>query len=165
MSLLAAHKKSGIAQEAGEAGFSLIEVMVGVFVLGILILALFGAYSGGLSMVQASRENMRATQILMQKMETIRLLTWTEATNTVLAPTGFQEYYDPLSTNSGTVYRGSYALETAPTNVPSAYNANMAKVTITVFWTNNPGTPRARVQNRQMQTLLARYGMQNYVYR
>jgi uncharacterized protein (TIGR02598 family) len=147
-----------------EAAFSLVEVMVAVFVLGTLVLALFGAFSSGVSVVQASRENMRATQILMQKLETIRLYTWSEGTNSTLAANNFHERYDPLSTNSGTVYAGVYSTDPAPSTIPAAYRSNMRLVTMTVYWTNNFGTPKARVQSRQIQSLVARYGMQNYVY-
>ena len=148
----------------GKDAYTLAEALIAVFLLGTLTLSLFGAFSTGLGVVQSARENMRATQILMQKMEAVRLLTWNQSTNTTLATTNFTERYDPLSTNSGTIYRGTYVAEPAPSALPAAYRSSMRQVTMTLYWTNNPGSARARVQSRQMQSLVARYGIQNYVY-
>src|SRR5260221_14215217 len=82
------------------AAFSLVEVVIGAAVLGTLSVSLLGAFSAGLSIVQSGRQNMRATQILIQKMEAIRLFTWDQTTNTTLASTNFTDWYDPTRTNS-----------------------------------------------------------------
>lgn len=143
--------------------FTLAEVIVASAILGILVLSLFGAFSSGLSVVQAARENMRATQILVQKMETIRLLTWSQTTNQIVAPTNFNARYDPTSVNSGTRYRGTYEPGPAPSDIPAAYRDKIRAINVTVYWTNGTGS-KTRIQSRQMQTFVARYGMQNYVY-
>jgi len=147
-----------------DGGYTLAEVVIAIFLVGTLVLALFGAFSSGLTAVEAARENLRATQILMQKMENIRLLTWNQLTNTTLAPASFTEYYDPLSTNSGVAFTGSYALTLAPTEVLSAYRQDTAKATITVFWTNTTGNRIPRVESRSMTTLVAHYGVHSYVF-
>lgn len=146
-----------------QCAFTLVEVVVASAVLGIIILSLFGAFSSGISVVQAARENMRATQILVQKMETIRLLTWSQTTNVMVAPTNFSARYDPISTNSGTRYMGSYTPGPAPSDIPAAYRDKLRSIDVVVYWTNSSGRS-TRVQSRQMQTFVARYGMQNYVY-
>jgi len=156
--------------------FTLVETLVGAMVLGIVSLALFGAFLAGLGTVQSSRENSRATQILVQKMEALRLLTWSQGTNSVLAATNFVSYYDPSGTNDiqnkkdpstanslGTVYRGVYTPMASPTNIPTAYRDNLRLATITVYWTNYGRGHTPIVQRRQMQTFVARYGMQNYI--
>ena len=146
--------------------FTLPEVLVGAFVLGIMSISLFAAFSTGLRIVQSSRENGRATQILLQKMEVIRLFRWDQATNSTLAPTSFTDWYDPSRTNTqsgGVMYQGSFSATNAPTTLPAAYRDKMLTATVTVYWTNNlNGT--SVVHSRQMQTYVARYGMQNYVY-
>jgi prepilin-type N-terminal cleavage/methylation domain-containing protein len=144
-------------------GFTLVEVMVASLLLGILVLSLLGAFSSGLSVVQAARENMRASQIMVQKMETVRLFTWNQTTNTAIAPTNFVALYDPTVTNSGTIYRGEYRVSRAPESIPIAYRDKMRQVTVMLYWTNYNGN-RIRVQSRDVQTFVARYGMQNYVY-
>ena len=156
-------------KDGRQSAFTLMEAMVAVFVLGVLGAGLAAAFSSGLSVMDAERDNLRATQIMMQKMETIRLLTWSQGTNSNFAPTNFTDYYDPTGTNnnsSGAVYAGNYSVGPAPTNIPSAYRSNMRLVTVTVYWTNYPAHGRPPiVQSRQMQSCVARYGMQNYVYR
>ena len=66
-------------QEKGifaELAFSMIEILVAMVVLGIMFVSLYSGFSSGFAVVQLARENLRATQILQEKMETIRLYTW-----------------------------------------------------------------------------------------
>src|SRR5437016_7644737 len=90
-----------------QAAYSVVEVLVAVFLLGTLTVALFGAFSSGLAIVQLERENLRATQILVQKMETVRLFTWSQLINATNKFTStFTDYYNPAATNKGTMYQG-----------------------------------------------------------
>ncbi len=146
------------------AAFSLVEVSAASFLLGILVLSVFGAFSSGLVVVKASRDNLRATQILVQKMETLRLLTWSQGTNNPIASTNFLASYDPTSRNPGTTYRGVYAANPAPASIPAAYRKDMRQATVTVYWTNVLARGKVAVQSHAMKTFVARYGMQNYVY-
>jgi len=152
-----------------QAAYSVVEVLVAVFLLGTLTVSLFGAFSSGLMLVRLERENLRATQILVQKMETVRLLTWSQLSDTNLATRSFIDHYDPigLSTNSGgATYRGLVSTN-LPSGVPADYVNNMRAVTVTIYWTNHPygSTATNIVRSRQMQTYVARYGMQNYVFK
>ena len=144
------------------SAFTLVEIMVAVFVLAIMGLAYYAALASGFALVQATREDLRATQIMTQKIEGVRLCTWSQLTNF-----NFQELYDPLSssTNSkGTIYYGSVAMAAAAsiTNNP-AYYGNMRQVTVSLNWTNYNGK-KPLPHSRQMQTQVARYGLQNYVW-
>ncbi len=141
--------------------FTLMEVIVAVLVLTTISTAFYLGLSTCFSVIKTSREDIRATQIMMQKLEAVRLCTWSE-----LANFSFKEPYDPTATNSnssgvyfyGTVTRGAIAL---PTGV--SYSNNMCVVTVDLNWTNNAGTaPHA--YNRQMQTYYARYGLQSYIW-
>ena len=53
--------------------FSLVEVMIGMAIVGVTFVSLYGGMTYGFSSVRMSLENLRATQILVEKMETIRL--------------------------------------------------------------------------------------------
>src|SRR6266498_2256567 len=89
--------------------YSIVEVMVAVFLLGIFIISLFAGLSSGFAVVQLARENLRATQILVQKMESVRLYNWTELTNSAYFKLSFKDWYYPPGTNSGSpgvVYQG-----------------------------------------------------------
>ncbi len=145
-------------------GYSLVEVLIAACVLGLLTLALFAALAFGLGIVHASRDNLRATQILTQKMETIRLLTWKQLTNNVIAPTNFVSYYDPGGSNAGTIYLGRYSTRSTPSGLPPAYADKMRLVNVDLYWTNRSSPTKAIVQRRQVQTFVARYGLQPYVY-
>src|SRR5262245_26174733 len=89
-------------------GFSLIEMMVAVAVIGVVAIGLYSGLAFGFSNVQLARENLRATQILIEKAETIRLYTWTQITKPDYIPDKFTATYDPSGTGSGqgVVYTG-----------------------------------------------------------
>jgi hypothetical protein len=147
----------------------MVEVIVSVFVVSIMLISLYGGFTAGFAVVKLSRENLRATQIMVQKMETVRLYNWGQVNNTNKYVTpGFIERYFPEGTNTGnagTLYRG-FVSTSVPSNVPAAYKNNMRAVTVTLFWTNYSRKPFTNgvVRTRQMQTFVARYGMQNYIY-
>jgi len=58
------------------SAFTLAELMVGISIMSIMFLTLYLGFTQGFSVVQGSRENLRATQILQQQAEVIRLYTW-----------------------------------------------------------------------------------------
>ncbi len=149
--------------------YTLVEVIVAVLVLSVMLVSLYGGFSSGFAVVKLARENLRATQIMMQKMETVRLLKWSQLldTNNFLQP-AFTDYYDPAATNAnavGATYRG-FVSTNAPIGFTNDYSANMRAITVNIYWTNylKGATNIPIVRTRQMQTLVARYGMQNYVY-
>ena len=143
-------------------GYTLAEVVVSVLILSIIAIAFYSALASGFSMVQTTREDLRATQIMMQKLEAVRLCTWSE-----LANFSFQEPYDPVgSTNqaAGVYYTGTVSNSPA-TSIPgtSAYVNRMRLVTVSIGWTNF-AAGRNVPHTRQMQTQVARYGLQNYIW-
>ena len=143
--------------------------MVGIGVLGIVTISLYAGFGFGFSVMQQTRENLRATQILVQQMETIRLYTWTQLKDTNYFPLTFTESYDPLAGTNTIIYRGKVldagGNVVAPTSppassaLPDAYRTNMALVRIQISWTSG-NTSR----QREMQTYVARYGIQNYIF-
>ena len=149
-------------RDAGQRGFTLAEVLVSVFLVAVIAGAFYAALSSGFVQVQVTRDDLRATQILMQRLEAVRLCTWSE-----LSDFSFQEAYDPSGpTNQtlGTQFSGTVTLAPSP-DIPnsSSYAPNVRLVTVSVSWTNYNGRiPIAH--SRQMQTQIARYGMQNYVW-
>jgi type II secretory pathway pseudopilin PulG len=149
-----------------EHAFSLVETVVAAMILGTATLSLFACFTSGFSIVQSSRENLRATQIMLQRVEAIRLFNWNQVLDTTnyLKPT-FTEYYDPRgATNNtgGTLFQG-FITSNIPTDLPVAYRTNMRTITVTLYWTNYMGNQTV-VRTRQMQTRVARYGMENYIF-
>jgi prepilin-type N-terminal cleavage/methylation domain-containing protein len=138
--------------------FTLVEVSVSVAIIGIIVLAIYGALSSGISTIRMARENLRATQILLEKTEGFRLYTWDQLTTPGFVPTNFTVPYDAFATNgAGVLYQG--AITIGPyTNAPS-YAPDLRIVTITVRWQTGQ-MPRTRT----MQTYVAKNGIQNYIY-
>ena len=151
-----------------ERGYTFAEVLVASAIVGFVATALYGAFSAGFCVIQSTRENLRATQILVQKMEAVRLFTWSQVadTNNYLK-FNFSEAYDPLgATNNcgGAQYTG-YVRSSVPASgdLPEAYRTNMRTITVTLYWTNYNGG-KAIMHQREMQTRVARNGMQNYIW-
>ena len=144
------------------AGFTLVEVMVATAITTITLLGLFGGISYGFSETQLAREDLRATQIIMEKMEGIRLYTFDQLVSSNMFPTTFTAVYYPLANQTGGLkYYGNFTLSDPGTG--AVYNDNLRLVTVSVSWTNSYGTSKI-VRNRQMQTMVGRYGIQNYSF-
>ena len=138
--------------------FSFIEVLMAAGVVGTVFISLYAGISGGFSMISNAREDLRATQIMMEKLETLRLYNWNQVNSNGFIPTNFTASFYPVGqTNQGVTYSGTLTITNFPT--AESYATNMRLVLLTVTWTSGQTTHR-----RQMQTSLARYGLQNYIY-
>jgi len=151
-----------------ESGYTLVEVICAVLIAAIAASVLFVGFDNGFAILRTTREDLRATQILMQKTEAVRLYTWEQLTQ-ANTPGTFKEYYflpGTGTTNPGTLYWGTISTLGTATNIPlsTGYRDNLHLITITVNWTNYIG-PKAVAHSRQMQTLSAISGMQNYLAR
>jgi prepilin-type N-terminal cleavage/methylation domain-containing protein len=143
---------------AGCTAFTLTEVMVAVGVIGILFLTLYACFASSFKVVQSNRENLRATQILLEKMEMLRLYNWAEVTNSGYIPLAFTETFDPTApTNNGLTYTGSVTI--ANPGPGATYSNDMRLITVRVQWTSS-----SIAREREMSTYVSRYGLQNYIY-
>lgn len=141
-----------------QAAFTLTEVTVGLGIVGTCVAALFSGFTTGFFTIKMSRENLRATQILLQKAEAIRLQSWDQITNPTNIPTSFFDRYDPNTPESpGALYTGSILITNCP--ITSSYSNDMRMVTISVNWTTG-----AINRNRSYITYVARNGLQVYIY-
>lgn len=145
-------------------GFTLVEIICAVAVASIMIAVLFRTFTMGFSILKVTREDLRATQILLQKTEAFRLFTWPQLTN---CPTTFTEYYYPAGTtngSAGTLYFGTITPTGTATNIPDTapYKANVHLITITVTWTNEFAGHQVG-HTRMMQTMNAFGGMESYL--
>ncbi len=162
--------KRGSAKRANRraGGYTFAEVLVAAGILGFVGTSLYAAFATGFCLIQSTRENLRATQIMVQKLEAVRLFTWSQVcdTNNYLK-SSFTEVYDPLAGNnagSGTRYTGIITASVpAVGELPEAYRTNMRNLTVSLYWTNSTGD-NAIVHERKMTTRVARYGMQNYIW-
>ena len=127
--------------------------------IGVISVTLYIAIAQGFAATQVARENLRATQILQEKMETIRLYGWDQINVPGFIPVSFTNWYYPAAPASdrGAVYLGTTVVTNTPLN--SSYADEMKWVKVQITWTSN----NIR-RERSMQTFVSHYGLQNYVY-
>jgi len=136
-----------------------------ILVVATMSVSLYAGYSSGFAVLRYSREDLRATQILVQKMESLRLLRWSDFTSQ--CPIVFNETFDAslVPTNSSQYYYSGVITTNDPSDVPitTGYRGNLTQVKITLYWTNKVGDNYV-VRSRDMETYVARYGIQNYAW-
>lgn len=160
-----------------ESAFTLVEMSVSMAIIAVLFVSLYAGIASGFGVVTLARENLRANQIIVEKMETLRLYSWDQVNSNGFIPATFTAPFFPsvitnlvetanggttttttsFGDDKGVVYYGTLTLTNAP--VSNAYATNMRMVTVTLTWTNS-NIPRTR----QLQTFISQNGVQNYVY-
>ena len=157
MKIVLDHRTSGVLR--GRA-FTIVEVAVSMAIVGIIVLAIYGALSTGISTIRMARENLRATQILLEKMEGMRLYTWEQINSPGFVPSSFIVPYDARATNTnsaGVLYFGRITITNTP-NI-TTYADSMRLVVVTLDWTTG-----SRPRSRSIQTYVSQAGIQNYIY-
>ncbi len=150
--------------------FTIPEVMMGVALMGIVFVSLLAGMSSGFSLTQGARENLRATQIMLERMEGIRLFNWNQLLySNDLCPTTFSTNYYPLAgpgESKGITYYGTMMITNVNLSPSATYGTNMRAITVTLRWTNYyvGGGSNHIVHTRSMTTYSARNGIQNYIY-
>ena len=134
--------------------------MVAMAVLGIVVIALYAGINSGFYSVRLSRENLRATQIMLEKMEGVRVCTWEQVnSNGFISPT-FTALYCPETTSGGPVYNGQIQISNIPgVQLNAAYHHDMRQVTINIKW--NSGN---QDHTRYVTTYFSRYGIQSCLF-
>jgi type II secretory pathway pseudopilin PulG len=145
---------------AGQNAFSLVEVMVASGLAGIMIAAFMAGFAATFRGVQTDRENSRATQILLEKAEVLRLYNWDQITGVdtnVYIPTNFTASYYPDANNGGFTYSGQVVIANAP--VSESYSNDLRQMQLTLTWTS-----AGVAHSQSITTYICRYGLQNYIY-
>ncbi len=127
-------------------------------IIGVLFTALYAGIATSTSWVRVCQENEVATQILSEKLDTIRLYNWDQIRSNGFIATTFTAASDPLATNGTAYYTGRVSIVTNPVAEP--YGPSLVKVTVNVDWYSGN-----RMQTRSMSTLVSQYGLQSYVMR
>jgi hypothetical protein len=147
---------------SGDRGaFAYLDALMGAGIVSVVFVSLYLSLSTGFAMMRYDRENLRATQILINRLEGIRLYNW-EQLGSGMIPTTFTEEYDPHGEEGavGTVYTGRVSVTPATLNPKATYSAAaMRQITVAVNWSSG-----GRQHTRQMSTYVSQFGMQNYVF-
>ena len=128
-------------------------------VIGASAVALFSGFASGFFTMQMARENLRATQIMLEKTETVHLYTWEQLNTAGFVLTNFTAAYDPSSMNGsqGVIYQGQMII--APCPIQTTFSNDMRMVTVTLNWSTG-----SLNRSRSFTTFIARHGVQNYIY-
>ena len=139
---------------------ALVEVVMATSITALMATALIGSINHGFIIMKMVRENQRATQILIEKVETIRLYSWSQVNTPGFIPSYFYDYFDPQAplNSKGVRYQGSIRVVDVPFS--SAYSTNMKQMDVTVSWVSTDNITHIRTAT----TYVARDGIQNYVY-
>lgn len=150
-----------------ELAFTLAEACIGAAIVLIAFVSLYAGIASCFFTTRLARENLRATQIMLERMEGIRLYNWNQLVFSNWIPSTFTNFYYPLvrtNESPGIPYIGRFIVTNAPFPSPAPSYANdLRLVSVVIYWTNTVGT-NVLVRTRQMQTLVGRMGIQNYVY-
>src|SRR2546430_1662920 len=96
------------------SGFTLLEGVVGVGLMGVLIVCLYTGMTTGFSTVRLARENLRATQVIQEKFETLRLYTWDQINDpNFIPPTFTAGLYTGNGQTDMAAYRGKVKISQA----------------------------------------------------
>jgi hypothetical protein len=153
-----------------------VEALVAAAIGAVIFTALYLGISNSFSLLNVARANLRATQIMVSRLEGLRLCAWGNGTNqmsqlldTNIIPLTFTDYFYPQgmnddTNNHGAIYHGTMTVETNITlNPPASYSAQMARVTVTLTWEDGVAG-RTVTHTRSMSTYVAQFGEQNYVF-
>ena len=139
-------------------GFTLVEVLVGVVLLAVMFTVFYVGITGGFAMIQLARENLRATQILQEMTETLRLLTWEDLQQ--MQRRMREPFYAAGSeVESGLDYNLAIEIPEASPIQDASYAPDIKLVTVEASWVSG-GVER----RRSMSTYLSRYGLHRYRY-
>ena len=134
------------------SGFTLVEVIVSMFILGIIFTSAFSTYMLGLNMIEDSREEVRVSQIIQSEIERLRTKNWSQLKN--MQPTS---YFDP-SGEFAQIYAKNY--KCFRYLIPLDTGDKML-VAIRVEWKNSTGLKSIRWFN----TIFTQNGLNDYYYR
>lgn len=145
-----------------EHAFTLVEVIIAVAIMAVMFVSLYLGIAFGFRVSRSERENLRATQIILERMEGIRLFRFDQLTDTNLNPLTFTKTYYPDALggqSQGITYNGTVTVDTNITlDPPASYGSQMEKVTVQLSWVSE-GVPRSR----SISTYVSRNGIQNYI--
>lgn len=144
-------QKNKLPNATNAAGFTLVEVVIGMTLMAMVFTASYGAYFLGVRIVQDAREELRASQIIQSELESMRTLTWLDLEGMASTST-----IDPQGE-----FVKVFAKDFTTTREIIDLSNSQKKVKITIEWTNARGQKRTQVFN----TVFTKFGLNDYYYR
>ena len=145
---------------SNRSAFTLTEQMTALAIICLVFTVLHLGIAQSLAVVRNCRESLRASQILAEKMETVRLYKWEDINTPGFVKADISDYYYPDSTgDGGTGVHYTGTLTVSDSGISEAYSGDLKLFVATLDWTNGGVT-----RHREMRTFASKYGLQNYVY-
>lgn len=153
-----------VRQAACHRAFTLMETLFAILMVGMIAVALISGMNLVVRTVQMAQEETQATQVMVERLDTLRLYSWEKLTTAGYVPATFQMAIYPDSsgsttpgTNGSPVFNGAVSIVNS--GMAESYAGDVRLVTVSLNWTNG-GLSRIR----SMSTYVTRYGLQNFVY-
>jgi hypothetical protein len=132
--------------------------MVGFLILGITVAALCGGFSFGFNSIKLSQEEVRADQIMVQKLETIRMYNFTNVIQPGFITTNSPAYYSTSNAVHGVTYTVQVSVTPfVPSAVGESYSNTLRQVTASVSWLSE-----GMNHTRTMMTLVSTNGIATF---
>lgn len=132
--------------------------MVGFLILGVTVAALCGGFSFGFNTIKLSQEEVRADQILVQKLESLRVYDWTNVIKPGFIATNFTAYYSQSNAVRGVTYNGIMRVSPfVPSATLESYTNTLRQVSASVSWFSE-----GMNHTRTMMTLVSTNGIATY---
>lgn len=147
--------------KARQAAFTMSEALFGVAIIGTVFISLYTGMATGFTSIRDSQENLRATQIMLEKFETLRLYNWDQINTPGFIPPTFTTTFAPTEGSQGITYTGRVILQQPA--LAEVYRSDMRVVSIILTW-KSAGGGTSLNHTRTFTSYLAKYGIQNYVY-
>jgi len=132
-----------------EGGFTLAEAILATLILTFVLASVLAVASQSARYLSDIRRTARASQVLQQEMEYVRLLDWASLQSLT------NSFTDPSDTNH--IYTGRITLSNYDTY---GSTTTVAKVTLTVTWTNQVN----RVLTNTLTSLVSNGGLNKYIF-
>ena len=130
--------------------------MIAASLLAFVVVSLYAAFVFGFGLIKLSQENLRADQILLEKLETLRVYDWPRTSGGSYFPTNFTAWFSGTNGSArGAVYTGTIAISPAPIN--ESYTDTLRQVTVSLAWVSGSAT-----RSRTMTTFVSKYGIDTY---
>lgn len=135
---------------APQAGFTLVEILFGMVLLAIIFTSAFGTHFLALRMVEDSRDQVRASQVIQSELEAMRTMNWSD-----LEALGKGGEFVPRG-RFAQVFVGRYTAYRSIVDLTDS----MKEVRIWVEWES-----RGRTYTQTFNTVFTRNGLNDYHYR
>ncbi len=136
----------------GDGGFSLVEVIMAVLVLGTVVAATFSALRVGFTSIQLARDNTLAGQILQSEMENLRMMSWSDLQT--LAEEEEFAIGDQFDAGPTERFRTNRLVHS------DAIRPGMMDLELHIEWTSTTGAEHRRVY----RTRFSQEGLNDYYY-